>query len=286
MANLFKNKQGAGTKVEEDFVPSGFAALDTDIYAATVKMAYMAKSNSSDAQGLNLIFEIDNNGKKSEFSMAGPMNCIWMTNAKGDITYPVKDRQTKKPTGDMKNLPGYDQVNSLFMLVLGKEVGEAEMEETTVKIYDFDAKKDLPVVVQHFPELTGVSVQLALQKVKEDKMKKNDSSGVYEPTGETREVNDLVKFFPGNRRVTISEVAEHIKSLGGKLDDVLESDEMEQVLDSMDEDAGEYATTWVEKNRGETRDKSSGKKAEGKSFGGGAKADPEASAAKKKGLFG
>jgi hypothetical protein len=286
MANLFSGKQSAGSKVEEDFVPSGFAALPTDVYSAKIKVAYMAKSNSSDAQGLNLIFEVENNGKKSEFSMAGPMNCIWMTNGQGDITYFVKDKKTKKPTTEKRNLPGYDQVNSLFMLVLGKEVGEADMEETTVKIYDFDARKELPVSVQHFPELQGVEVQLALQEDIVDKMKKNDNSGEYEPTGETRNVNELIKFFPGSRRVTISEVAQHIKTLGGTLDDVLEEGEMEQVLSSMDEGAGVYATTWLEKNRGEPRNKSSGKKAEGKAFGGGAKADPEAAAGKKKALFG
>lgn len=278
---MFKGKESAGSKVEEDFVSSGFAALETDIYPATVKAAYLGKSGSSDAVSFNAILEIDVNGKKTEVRPQ-----IWMTNGQGGITYDVKDRQTKKPTGEKRNLPGYDQVNSLFMLILGKEVGDAEMDETTLKLYDFDAKKELPQSVQHFPELQGEEIQIALQKQIVDVNKKNDATGKYEPTGKTREENEVIKFFPGSRLVTISEAAQHIKTLGGNLDDVLESGEMAQVLESMDEDAGEYGATWVEKNRGETYDKSSGKKAEGKAFGGGAKADPEASAAKKKGLFG
>ena len=280
MSNMFKDVKGAGPKAEEDFTSSGFAALDTDIYTATIKAAYMSKSGSSDAQSFNAILEINVNGKKTEVRPQ-----IWMTNGKGGITYEVKDRQTKKPTGEIKNLPGYDQVNSLFMLILGKEVGDADMEDLTIKLYDFDAKKELPQSVPSFPELAGEEIQIALQKQIVDVNKKNDASGAYEPTGKTREQNEVVKFFPGSRLVTISEVAQHIKSLGGNLDDVLENEEMPQVLDSMDEDAGEYGTTWLEKNRGETYDRSSGKKAEGKAFGGGKSADPEASAAKKKGLF-
>lgn len=277
---MFKGAKGAGSKVEEDFVSSGFAALDTDVYTATVKTAYLGKSGSSDAVSFNAILEIDVNGKKTEVRPQ-----IWMTNGQGGITYDVKDRQTKKPTGEKKNLPGYDQVNSLFMLILGKEVGNADMEELTIKLYDFDAKKELPQAVQCFPELHGEEIQIALQKQKVDVTKKNDSSGKYEPTGKTKEINEVVKFFPGSRLVTISEVAQHIKTLGGTLDDVLESEEMPQVLESMAEDAGEYGSTWLTKNRGETYDKSTGAKAEGKAFGGGKTADPEAGAKKKSALF-
>ena len=82
-------------------------------------------------------------------------------------------------------------------------------------------------------------------------------------------------------------IAAAFKDLGATLDDVLENEEMDQVLDNMPEEAGAYASTWLEKNQGEVFIKSKGaKKSEGKSFGGGKKAADGDSGEKKKSLLG
>lgn len=272
--NLFKGAKTAekGSKVEDDYIGGG-GAMETDIYDATIKTAYMGKSQSSDAVNMSLLLDV--NGKEVRAT-------IWMTNKNGGITY-------KDKAGVEQNLPGYNQVNSLAMLVLGKEIGDCDVEELIVKLYDYDAKKDLPQAVDCYSEFHGEKVQIALQKQTVDKTAKNEATGDYEPTGDTRDVNEVVKFFPADKRVTISEVAMQIKTLGGTLDDVLESGEMPQVLDSMSDDAGAYAETWLEKNQGQTYDRSEkakgGKsKSEGKSFGG-SKSSGGKSGGKSKGLF-
>lgn len=252
MSNIFsKAKPAAKAEVEEDFL-SGGGILDTDIYPATVKYAFIGKAANSDARNLTLCLKIN----KLEVTRQ-----IWMTNKKGDVTY--KD----KKTGEEKNLPGYNQVNALCMLLCSKEVGDMDVEEKTLNLYDFDAKKEVPQSVDCFVDLHGENLQVAIQRQTVDKTEKNESTGDYDPTGETRDQNEFIKFFPEDRLVTISEVAHFVKSLGGDFEEVMSDGDLGKAINKMKDD-GDYATKWLDKNRGETYDKSTGKK-EGKSFGGG-----------------
>lgn len=256
MSNIFAKKKGVKSeKVEDDFLGGG-GVLDTDIYTATIKYAYIGKAQNSDARNLTLCLKIN----KTEITKS-----IWMTNRNGDVTY--KD----KKTGEERNLPGYNQVNSLCMLVCSKEVGDLDVEEKTLSIYDFDAKKEIPQAVECLTDLHDQTIQVAIQRQTVDKTEKNEATGDYDPTGETRDVNEVVKFFPETILVTISEVAHYIESLGGDFEDVLSEGDLLKAIAQMDED-GEYAAKWLEKNRHQTWDKSTGKKKEGKSFGGGSSA--------------
>jgi hypothetical protein len=254
MSNIFSGKKSVkNEKVEDDYLGGG-GVLPTDIYQGKIKVAYMQKAANSNAMSIVLL--VDVNGKELRSQ-------TWVSNRNGDVTY--KD----KKTGEEKNLPGFNQMNSLFMLILGKELGDADVEELTVKLYDFEAKKELPQSVECFSELHGEAVTIAVQEQIVDKTEKNDSTGDYEPTGETRNVNEIIKFFAADKMVTISEVAEFIKSLGGNFDEVLADGDLLKAISKMDDEAGNYADKWLEKNKGQPYDKSTGKKAEGKSFGGG-----------------
>lgn len=253
MGNIFTNKKPAiTTEVEDDFLGGG-GVLDTDIYPAKIKYAYVGKAQNSDARNLTLCLQV--NGKTEVTRQ------IWMTNRNGDVTY--KD----KKTGEKKNLPGFNQVNGLCMLIASTEVGDMDVEEKTLNLYDFDAQKEVPQAVDCFVDLHGEEIQVAIQRQTVDKTEKNESTGDYEPTGETRDVNEFIKFFPGDKLVTISEVAHFVQSLGGEFSEVLEAGDISKAIHKMED--GDYAAKWLERNRGETYDKSTGKKAEGKSFGGG-----------------
>lgn len=271
MSNVFaKAKPVSNEKVEDDFIP-GTGLFDTDIYAGTIKTVYIGKAANSQAVSVNFIIDI--NGKELR-------ETIWTTNRDGGVTY--KD----KKTGDEKNLPGFNQVNSACMLIAGKELGEMDVEELTVKIYDFDAKKELPQAVDCFPEFHGEKCHVAVQRVTVDKQKKNEASGEYENTGETRDQNTIIKFFPADKLVTISEVAEYIKSLGASFDDTLADGHLLKAISKMDDEAGNYADKWLSSNKGQTYNKSSGAKAEGKAFKGGNSAgNSGGSSAKKTSLF-
>ncbi|WHM52962.1 single-strand DNA binding protein [Sulfitobacter phage vB_SupP_AX] len=268
MGNIFANKKPVKTeKVEDDYIGGG-GTLETDIYEAEIKYAYIGKSQRSEARSLNLSLKVG--GKEQTHT-------IWMTNGAGEVTY--KD----KKSGEEKNLPGYNQVNSLAMLLLSKEVGDLDVEEKTLSLYDYESKKEIPQAVECFVELHGEKLSVALQKQIVDKTQKNESTGEYDPTGETRETNEIIKFFPEGKLVTISEVAHYVESLGGDFDDVLSDGDLLKAIGQMDDDAGAYAEKWLDKNRGQTWDRST--KAEGKSFGGGNKSGGGSSEKKKSSLF-
>lgn len=274
MSNIFSGKKGVEKdKVEEDFVGGGGFILDTDIYEAKIKAAYLGKAAKSDARSFNIILDI--NGKELR-------NQIWMTNRNGDVTY------TDKKTKVEKNLPGFNQINGLCMLLCSKELGDMDVEEMTLKIYDFDAKKELPKAVDCFVELHDVMLNVAVQRQIVDKTKLNESSKKYEPTGEVKNINEIIKFFPENKLVTISEVAHFIGSLGGEFDEVMTDGDLQKAIDKMEDENGNYADKWLEVNKGQTYDKSIGsganKTGEGKSFKK-KEASSEESKAKTNGLF-
>ena len=254
MGNIFANKKPAQKReIEEDFVGGG-GVLETDIYSGTIKYAYLSQSHRSEARALNICITIG----KTDVTRQ-----IWMTNGQGDVTY--KD----KNSGEMKNLPGYNQVNALARMLLSKEIGQLDMEDKTLKLYDYESKKEINQSVPCFEELHGVELQVAVQKQIVDKTQKQDD-GSYEPTGETRMQNEFVKFFPESVPVTLSEIEAKIKSLGGDFDDVLADGDMSKAIGTMSEEDGVWAAKWLDKNRGETWDRSTGK-TEGKSFNGGSK---------------
>lgn len=265
MSNIFANaKPAVQAQVEEDYLGSG-GVLETDIYPAEIKYAYIGKAANSDARSLNLCIKVNN------LEIARQ---IWMTNKAGDVTY--KD----KKTGETKNLPGFNQVNGLCMLLASKEVGDMDVEEKTLNLYDYESQREVPQAVDCFTELHGKKLQVAVQKQIVDKTEKNESTGDYEPTGETRMTNEFIKFFPEDRLVTISEVAHFVKSLGGDFEEVLKDGHLEKAINKMEED-GDYAAKWLEKNRGETYDRSTGKR-EGKAFSGGKASDSGSSEKKAK----
>ena len=240
------------TGVEEDFMGGG-GVLDTDIYNVKIKTAYIGKASSSEAKNITLLMDYKGREVRSQ---------IWVSNKKGEVTY--KDKTSKED----KNLPGFNQINSLCLLVAGKSLGEMDIEELTVKLYDYESKKEIPQAVECLTALHGEMVNIALQRQTVDKTAKNDATGEYDATGETRDQNEVVKFFAADKLVTISEVAEFIKSLGGNFDDEVENGNLLKAISKMSDEAGNYADKWLERNKGQTYDKSTGKKAEGKAFSG------------------
>jgi len=249
-SNVFAGKKIAKDTIDEDYVPSG-GVFDSNIYTAKIKTAYIGKAQASEARNVTLLLDINGRELRSE---------VWVSNQKGDVTY------TDKKTKEVKNLPGFNQMNSLALLVLGKNLGDLETEDLVVKLYDFDAKKELPQSVTCFSQLHGETVQIAVQRQTVDKTKKNESTGEYEPTGETRDQNKIVKFFAADKLVTISEVAEFIKGLGESFDDVVDGGNLLKAIRKVPEENGLYAEKWLEQNKGQTYDKSTGKKSAGKSF--------------------
>ena len=171
----------------------GFRTLETDIYGLNIKFAYFGKSKGG-AMSLNLETETTGGAKLSQQ--------IWITSGdkKGNSNV-YKDKD-----GNEQYLPGFVVANSLCLLALkGQEIADVSVEEKTINIYDFTAKKDLPTKVDMLVDLIGVDIRAAVQKQLVDKNAK-DGNGVYQPTGETREQNEIIKFFKNDNNMTVTEI--------------------------------------------------------------------------------
>lgn len=176
---------------EKDSVGNGSFTLDSGIYDATVGMAYLTKSVGG-ALGLNLTLKID----KREVRQT-----LWMTSGtdKGGKNYYEKE-------GEKFYLPGFNHANSLALLTVAKEISAIDTEMKMVAVYNRDAKSEVPTKVEVLMELIGKEIAVGLIKQRVDKNKRNEATGVYEPTGEVREENEVDKLFRARDRMTTSEI--------------------------------------------------------------------------------
>lgn len=149
---------------------------------------------------------------------------IYITNKKGENFFLNKEDNSKKVP-----LPGFTLINDICLCTTEKPLSKQETEKKMVNIYDYDLKKEVATSVDCLVDVQGQTVSLGIIKVLENKgVKQGDGS--YAPGPETRELNAIEKVFHTESHFTMVEV-----------------------------DAGaEEATfwdSWVEKNKGVTRDK-------------------------------
>lgn len=213
MSTMFGNMTNEGLEESQDRL-GGFVLFDTDIYPAHIKMAYATQS----AQGARAIF--------FEFDLGAGQTyreTIYFTNKKGENYY-ITENKKKAP------LPGFTTVDELCMLATEDPLALQETEDKTVKVYDADAKKELPKSVPVLVNLLGKEVSLGLVKFIEDKTVKNQTTGEYEPNGETVERNRIEKTFHTATKLTVPEAR------NGK-------------------EEGEFWGKWQERNKGVIQDR-------------------------------
>lgn len=176
---------------ETDSVGGGNAPLESGLYACTVSMAHLKKADSG-AMALVLTLTTED---KREIRQS-----LWMTSgtAKGCKNYYEKD-------GEKNFLPGFNHANALCLLTVGKEISAMDTEQKVVKLYSAEAKAEVPTKVDVIVDLLGKEILVGLIKQTVDKTKKNDA-GVYVPTGETRDENEIDKLFRATDRMTTAEI--------------------------------------------------------------------------------
>lgn len=187
---LKKNDEAAA---EKDVVGGGSGPLDSDIYSAVVELAYLSTSTGG-AAALNLRLKTDT-GREIRQQ-------LWMTSGKAKGC-----KNTYEKDGETFYLPGFLLADSLSLLTVGKEIGEvaAAAEMKTVKLYSFEAKEEVPTDVPVLLDLHGQEIYAAVIKQIVDKNAKGDD-GKYAPTGETREENEIEKFFRARDKMTTAEI--------------------------------------------------------------------------------
>jgi hypothetical protein len=176
---------------EKDNLGGGSRVLDTGIYAFKVELAYI-KTAASGAMALELRLKAD----------AGELRqTLWMTSGKekGGHNYYVDK------SGAKQYLPGFSLANSLCLLTIGKEIAQLNPETKTVKLWSSEAKAEVPTQVPVLMDLIGQEIHASVFKQLEDKTVKTDA-GTYVPSGETRETNELDKFFRSRDMMTVAEI--------------------------------------------------------------------------------
>lgn len=235
--NIFGGLQTQGLDQGGD-VLGGSRIRDTNVYAGTVTLAYAGQSQGG-ARSLTFHIKFDDGGDYRE--------TVYITNRQGQPYY-EKD-------GKKSPLPGFTTANDLALLTTGQDLTAQPSEEKVVKLYDFDAKAEVPTKVQALTDIMGKRIKAGIVRNTVDKTAKN-GAGEYVPTGETRDENQVDKFFHDESGKTVSEF--------------------------INKSEPEFLTKWVEAKQGKVFNKAKGADA-GKS---GAPGQSSAPAGKGKSLFG
>lgn len=190
--SLLANLATDSTIADEKDSIGGSGPLDSGLYNCTVSMAHITKS-AGGAMGLVLTLKTAE-GKEVR-------QTLWMTSgtAKGCKNFYEKD-------GEKHYLPGFLAANALCLLTVGKEVSQMDTETKVINLYSPEAKSEVPTKVEVLMDLLGQEIIAGVIKQTVDKTKKNEATGQYEATGETRDENEIDKFFRAKDRMTTAEI--------------------------------------------------------------------------------
>lgn len=177
---------------ETDSVGGKFNIFPSSIYEAEIKMAYIQNAAGADSQamGINCTFDINGQEYKETF---------WVTGKNG------KNYYVDKNSGDKKYLGGFITADALCLLGVGKSLSDLDTETKMVRIYNADAKAEVPTKVECLTDLLGATVKLGIQQQTVFKQAK-DSAGKWQDTDETRDENVVDKVFRAKDLKTTSEI--------------------------------------------------------------------------------
>lgn len=221
MTKMFGNLRTEGLEDAGDVLGGG-GLLESGAYDGTVKLAFAGTSSSSSARSITVHIDVAGREVRETF---------WITNRSGENFYTDKKDPSKR-----RPLPGYAMVDDLCLLTTGLPLTEQPVEDKVVRLYDFEAKREVPQNVPILIDVIGKPITVGLLKQTVDKQQK-DSAGNYVATGETRDENVADKFFHTESRRTVTEIREGLETAA-------------------------FYPKWVEKNAGKTRNRAKG--AEGK----------------------
>lgn len=243
--NPFGNLNTTGMEEVTDRLGGGFQPRDSGAYDMKIKAFYAGVSDGG-AKNVSVILE-DEKGEYRE--------TIYVTNKKGENWFLNKDDNTKKVP-----LPGFTTVDHLCKASTGMALADQTWEEKTIKLYDYDAKKEVPKAVMMCTSILGLPVTVGLvQTLKNKGVQQPDGSYIDGPEERT-EVN-INKVFHTETKLSVVE---------------MENSKTE----------AEFYEPWVKKNTGLVIDKRTIKDGQGGKVAGAPQAAGAAGAtAPKKSLF-
>lgn len=196
--SLFADLKKDGLEKSEDRLGGGFQPLTTDIYTMTIKAFYAGESQHG-AKSVTIV-ALRPDGKEYK-------ETVYITNRKGENFF-ISDEKKKVP------LPGFTTIDDICLVTTGNDLSEQVFEERTIKVYDYEAKKDLEVVVQMGIDLLGKQVDLGIYQIQENKNEKNDQTGEYEPTDKIVTKNVIRKVWNTEVKMTVAEAQNEVTEQG------------------------------------------------------------------------
>jgi len=191
--SFLKNLKSDETIQNESDNLGGAGLLDSDAYLLDIKLAYITTADSG-AVALNIRATTEDGKEvRQQFYMTSGT-------AKGGKNH-YEDKN-----GEKKYLPGFLTANALALLTTGKEISEQDTEEKVVALWSSTAKAEVPTKVPMLMDMLGKQVIAGVIKQTVDKTKKNEATGQYEATGETKEENEIDKLFQASTRRTTAEI--------------------------------------------------------------------------------
>lgn len=209
------NAKDVETSSDQDSLRTGFTVLPSGLYEGLLKHAYVDQTQSG-ATFVNLTMNLRAKGTQDEPTEVEYRSFI--TNRQGDVFY------VNKTTGKKNFLPGYQLIDELCYLTAGKPFcgfAQDEFVTKTINKFNNETKAQEPIDVSYIKPLTNIRVNLALIQ------KKDYKYSVDGPTTDTREFNEVIKFYSHDWR-TKSEVEHNA--------------------------VGEHAIIWENNNKGKMRD--------------------------------
>lgn len=229
---MFGNLTTDGLQESQDRL-GGISVFNTDIYIGTVKALYAGKS-SGGATSVTLIADL--NGK--EYT-----ETLYVTNKDGQNWFANKQDNTKKVP-----LPGFTVVDDICLIATGEPLAAQETEEKVVKVWDSEAKKEMPKSVPMIIAALGKPIALGIQKTLANKQTKVGTE--YVANAETREENHIDKVYHPEMKLTVAEAR-------------------------AGQDVAQFWDAWLLKNKDQVRDKRTIKDGEVGSSGAPTKAAPK-----------
>ena len=205
----------------------GSYLMESGIYALRIQHAYI--ETNANTGSINFVVTAEN----TDGVTITDRFCVFSGRTKSNEYVDKRD-------GTSKKLPSYLLAKSLGIVVLNKILGPDDYEDKVINVRDWSTGKDVPKTVPMATELVGKFVKAAVIKEIRDKNSLNQQTGRYEPTGETREENHIVRFYNADTGMAASEMKAH------QSDPSVQAKAME---------------TWAEKNTGKTIDKATRKAA-------------------------
>jgi serine/threonine-protein kinase RIO1 len=178
-----------GTDVEQpstDTLGGGFI-LNSGLYPMTIDLAYLGETPKG-AKSVTLHFKAADGSKKNF------RNTIYLTSgkAKGQLHYYLGGKNKDKKI----ILPDRQKAEQLSQITTGKEFSKLETELKTIKLWNFDAKAEVPTEVEVVTELLNKQILLGVRKIHRNK-RIQDANGKWEDGPEAETVNDLHRvYFP------------------------------------------------------------------------------------------